>query len=86
MTKKTTAAILRALTVSATFALASASTAVADKGHGPEFGEPGKPAQVSRTMTITMRDNTVEPKSIMLRSGETIRFVVKNTGQLSDRF
>jgi uncharacterized cupredoxin-like copper-binding protein len=83
---KTEATIFRALTMSAAFVLAATSLAAADQGHGFAFGEPGKASQVSRTMTITMRDVSYEPKTIMVRSGETIRFIVKNTGGLLHEF
>lgn len=86
MAKKTATAPHRVLAISAILVLTSASIAVADKGHGPDFGEPGKPSEVKRTFTITMRDNSFEPKTITVRSGETIRFVVKNTGQLLHEF
>jgi len=83
---KTAATIIRALTVSAAFVLGAASSAAADQGHGLAFGEPGKAAQVSRTMTINMRDVSYEPTTVTVRTGETIRFVVKNTGGLLHEF
>jgi len=82
----TVSTILAALTVSAALALTSASTAPAYEGHGRAFGEPGKPSQVTRTVTITMRDSSFQPKSVMVRPGETIRFVLTNTGQLLHEF
>lgn len=83
---KSAATILRGLAMAAAFVLAAASLAAADQGHGLAFGEPGKVSQVSRTMTITMRDVSYQPKTIMVRSGETIRFVLKNTGGLLHEF
>lgn len=82
----TVSAILAALTVSVALALASSSPAAASEGHGWAFGEPGKASQVTRTIMITMRDTSYEPKSVMVRPGETIRFVLKNTGQLLHEF
>ncbi len=86
MMRNTVWPVLRALTMSAAFVLAAASLAGADQGHGLAFGEPGKASQVSRTMTISMRDVSYEPKTIVVRTGETIRFVVKNTGGLLHEF
>lgn len=57
-------------------------------GHGESTaaGEPGKAAEVSRTIEIGMFDNYYEPEAIDLKSGETIRFVVRNQGQLVHEF
>lgn len=46
-------------------------------------GQPGKAAEVSRTIEIDMSDNMrFSPDNIDVQSGETIRFVVTNSGQL----
>jgi putative spermidine/putrescine transport system substrate-binding protein len=55
--------------------------------HGPvdarSIGQPGEPGQVSRTVTMTMSDNMrFTPDHIEARKGETIRFVLQNTGRL----
>lgn len=57
-------------------------------GHGGSdtAGEPGNVAEVSRTVEIEMFDNYYEPEAINLNAGETIRFVVKNQGQLVHEF
>lgn len=55
--------------------------------HGDNpIGEPGEAANVSRTIEVTMLDNYYEPESISVRSGETIRFRVKNEGALVHEF
>ena len=77
---------LATLAISAALSVATASLAPAYEGHGSAFGEPGKASQVKRTITITMRDSSYEPKLVMVRPGETIRFVLKNTGQLLHEF
>jgi uncharacterized cupredoxin-like copper-binding protein len=43
-------------------------------------GQPGKPADVTRTVRVSMRDDDFDVKSIQVRAGETIRFVIKNDG------
>jgi putative spermidine/putrescine transport system substrate-binding protein len=46
-------------------------------------GQPGNPKEVSRTITVTMSDAMrFTPDRIEIRSGETIRFVLQNEGQL----
>lgn len=60
-----------------------------DSGHGHaamEFGKPGDPAQVDRTVEIIMMENYYEPESVEIQKGETIRFVVKNEGALVHEF
>jgi uncharacterized cupredoxin-like copper-binding protein len=68
--------------------LTAGAAAVADAGHGhtAAIGEPGMKAKATRTVTITIRDNTYEPESIDVKKGETIRFVVKNTSELLHEF
>ena len=47
------------------------------------IGEPGKAARVTRTVRIDMSDAMrYTPSSINARQGETIRFVVKNSGRV----
>lgn len=61
-----------------------ASAAFAGPGHGSNpVGEPGKAAQVSRTVTIDMTDNMrFTPGDIAVQQNETVRFVVKNSGTI----
>jgi putative spermidine/putrescine transport system substrate-binding protein len=47
------------------------------------IGEPGDPRQVSRSVTVTMSDAMrFTPDRIDVRQGETIRFTLRNEGQL----
>ncbi|AEA81784.1 copper-binding protein [Candidatus Pelagibacter sp. IMCC9063] len=46
------------------------------------IGMKGKSSEVSRTINVKMYDNYFEPKSIKVKSGETIKFVVENKGKL----
>ncbi|HEX2543173.1 MAG TPA: cupredoxin family protein [Caldimonas sp.] len=63
------------------------------KGHSHEhaqddaIGVPGDRRRVSRTITVDMNDRMrFVPSSVSVRQGETIRFVVKNSGQLKHEF
>ncbi|WP_404299072.1 plastocyanin/azurin family copper-binding protein [Alicycliphilus denitrificans] len=57
-------------------------------GHGHDgdetaIGKPGVVAKVSRTITIEMNDNMrYTPSNIQVKQGETVRFIVKNAGQV----
>ena len=54
-------------------------------GHHDEaaYGEPGEAAQVRRTVEVRAADNMrYTPATIAVRRGETVKFVVKNTGKL----
>jgi uncharacterized cupredoxin-like copper-binding protein len=51
------------------------------------IGKAGVAAQVTRTIEIDMSDAMrFTPSNIKAKQGETIRFVVKNSGQLSHEF
>ena len=60
----------------------AASAVMAGPGHGSNpVGEAGKVAQATRTVEIDMTDNMrFTPAEISVRQGETVRFVVKNSG------
>jgi uncharacterized cupredoxin-like copper-binding protein len=46
------------------------------------FGRPGDPARVDRTIVVEMRDPVeFAPAQIVVKTGETIRFVVVNAGK-----
>jgi uncharacterized cupredoxin-like copper-binding protein len=55
-------------------------------GHGHDdeaIGKPGVAAQVTRTVTVDMKDDMrFHASDIAAKQGETIRFIVKNSGQL----
>ncbi len=55
-------------------------------GGGDDIGKPGSRAKATRTVEITMRDNFYEPESITVKEGETVRFVVRNAGELVHEF
>jgi len=86
---------LRSLVLGAAFmSLAAAPVAFAASddggGHGHadalDFGQPGNPAEVTRTIEVTMADNYFEPENITVEAGETVRFVLKNEGGFLHEF
>ena len=55
----------------------------ADVGHEGALGRPGDPGKVIRNVEVEMNDAMrFNPESIRVKRGETIRFIVKNTGML----
>ena len=50
------------------------------------IGEKGKPSEITRSITIKMYDNYFLPKSIKIKRGETVKFVVHNYGDLVHEF
>ncbi len=55
-------------------------------GHGANIGKAGDAKDVTRTINVTMYDNYYEPENVTIKEGETVRFVVKNAGQLVHEF
>jgi uncharacterized cupredoxin-like copper-binding protein len=56
-------------------------------GHGHfEFGAPGDPGEVDRTVQVALEDVYFEPESIKVEAGETIRFILANNGELVHEF
>ncbi|MEO8158431.1 MAG: cupredoxin family protein [Betaproteobacteria bacterium] len=52
-------------------------------GHAATLGEPGNPDKVSRTIEVRMSDAMrFSPSSIKVKRGETIKFVLTNTGRV----
>ncbi len=66
-----------------TIALAACGHATHHHGHQSAVGEPGEAKNASRTIEVAMTDTMrFSPALINVKQGETIRFVVKNTGQV----
>jgi len=67
---------------------ATASTAFAAPGHdgghaNSPIGKAGDPKKVSRTIEVVMNDRMrFLPDKVTVKPGETIRFVVKNVGEM----
>ncbi|HEV8644444.1 MAG TPA: copper-binding protein [Burkholderiales bacterium] len=56
-------------------------------GHGDSAaGRPGNPKKISRTIKITALDIKYDKPEIQIKAGETIKFVVTNTGKLRHEF
>jgi uncharacterized cupredoxin-like copper-binding protein len=52
-------------------------------GHAAAIGKPGDPGKVSRSVEVEMNDTMrFKPDSIRVKQGETIRFIVRNTGKV----
>lgn len=72
-------------------ALLAASCAFAhSSGHhhsGYAYGEPGVAANVTRTVELDAADTMrFTPSSVVVQQGETIRFVIRNSGQVPHEF
>lgn len=54
-----------------------------DDGHAAALGKPGDPGKVTRSIRVEMSDTMrFKPASIKVKRGETIRFIVRNTGKV----
>ena len=52
-------------------------------GHAAALGKPGDPDKVTRSVVVEMSDAMrFKPASVRVKRGETIRFIVRNTGKL----
>ncbi|MCE4069708.1 MULTISPECIES: cupredoxin domain-containing protein [Pseudomonas] len=60
--------------------------ALADAGHAYDFGKPAKAAQATRTVEIKLGEMFFEPENIDVKPGETVRFVIHNSGSLLHEF
>ncbi|MNN39789.1 plastocyanin [compost metagenome] len=69
-----------------TLACAASLPALAASGHSYDFGKPAKAEQASRTVEVVMGEMYFEPKSLEVKAGETVRFVLKNEGSLLHEF
>lgn len=49
-------------------------------GHEMGGGKPGDPGKVARTIEVVASDNEFSLKSLQVKDGETVRFVVHNDG------
>lgn len=64
-----------------------ARTYVASEVVDTPFGRQGDPKKATRTLTVDMTDNMrFTPASIDVKQGETVRFKVKNSGQVKHEF
>lgn len=74
----------------AAFTVSFAQTAMASADHGhasdEQFGEPGMKQHVSRTIKIDMTDHAYSLADLHVETGETIRFVLSNSGEYVHEF
>ncbi|WP_412557815.1 plastocyanin/azurin family copper-binding protein [Thalassospira sp. MIT1370] len=92
---KYTTSVLR-LAVASALAMGSLAgiqtSAFAGAGHsggdndGVEIGAPGDISDVRRTIRITMEDNFYDKEKIVVRGGETVRFLIENKGEFVHEF
>lgn len=87
---KSTQTRIPALIFSILLAASSVVTAAgkhAGRHDASPIGQPGVASQVTRTVQVEMSDQMrFTPSNISARKGETIRFVLKNAGQLKHEF
>jgi len=80
---ETISRVLRGLVAIGTALAASSAFAHGDEHRDAAYGKPGDLAKVSRTVEIDMSDAMrFTPSSVTAKRGETIRFVVNNSGKL----
>ncbi len=86
-TDPTRAVIIAALLcgLSAGSALAAGSSG-AGHGHVMAFGQPGDPDKAARTVEVVLLDTEFSVPHIHVKDGETVRFVVRNDGELVHEF
>ena len=75
--------LIAAISVASAFSTAMAAGNHAGGHESDAIGKPGVAAKASRTVQIDMTDAMrYSPASVSVRQGETVRFVVKNSGKL----
>ncbi|WP_053158630.1 plastocyanin/azurin family copper-binding protein [Pseudomonas sp. Pf153] len=67
-------------------ALAFSASSWASPGRHFEFGRPASAAEASRSIEVVMGDMTFNPRELDIKTGETVRFVLINKGQLLHEF
>ena len=60
--------------------------ALAAPDQGFAFGQPAPAAKATRTVEVTLGDMYFEPRTLEVKAGETVRFVVINKGQVAHEF
>lgn len=56
---------------------------MSDEAHEADAGRAGDPDRVSRTVEVIMDDNMrFDPAELVFKTGETVRFVVRNDGRI----
>ena len=66
--------------------LALSLPVMASPGEHFDFGHPAPAGSATRTVEVDMTDIAFNPKSLDVKAGETVRFVLVNKGQLLHEF
>ena len=66
--------------------LALSMPVMASPAHQLDFGHPAPAASATRTVEVDMSDIAFSAKSLDVKAGETVRFVLVNKGQLLHEF
>ena len=66
--------------------LALSSPVSASPAQTWDFGQPAPAAKATRSIEVDMADMTFTPKSIEIKAGETVRFVLINKGAVAHEF
>jgi len=86
--------LIMASAIAASLVFAAGAMAHGDEEHGKKeeqsaedhaaaLGKPGDPRKVTRSVNVEMNDAMrFRPDSIRVKRGETIRFIVRNTGKV----
>ena len=75
---------LMSIAVATLLFASSGASAHGDEGNATELGRPGDAAAVTRTIEVDMNDAMrFKPASIAVKRGETIRFLVRNSGKVN---
>jgi uncharacterized cupredoxin-like copper-binding protein len=67
-------------------ALASSASSWASAGQHFDFGQPAPAAEASRSIDVVMGDMTFDQRTLDIKAGETVRFVLINKGRLLHEF
>ncbi|MCU1732756.1 MULTISPECIES: cupredoxin family protein [unclassified Pseudomonas] len=77
---------MKSLITAAVLALLSLPAMAAPGAHEFAFGQPAPAAKATRTVEVVLGDMYFEPRSLEVKAGETVRFVVINKGQVTHEF
>ncbi|MBM9487996.1 cupredoxin domain-containing protein [Pseudomonas sp. ICBG1301] len=66
--------------------LALSFDVAADAAHTFAFGQPAPASKATRTVEVVLQDISFAPKSLDVKAGETVRFVLVNKGRLLHEF
>lgn len=89
--KSSIAKALSLAVISGGIAMISPIAAYADGSHHngaheTDIGQAGTLADAKKTVEIIMQDNFFEPEKVVVKGGETIRFIIRNEGEFVHEF